>query len=154
MLLTGIEMSNHDRIEALIQKTSDPVQQAMLLLFVKFDHALDENTRATQRIADAFEDHADRFEQHTKAFDSHVVDEQTLIGAVRASHNEAISGARVGFTVASVFIGALLALGAWTLNKYVTTVETTLAASQELTTRILILEKAFVREHSGNGNGK
>lgn len=136
--------ANHDRIEGLISRTTDPVQQATLLVLARIDGALDENTRATQRIATAFEGHKNDFQDHMAQFDKHVVDEARIISAAKGA-----------WWASTLLIAAVISLGGWIVKGYTEAVHTQSVYVQDLVKRVTVLETINAREHTPpNGNGK
>jgi hypothetical protein len=123
--------SVHERIESLIAKTTDPVQQATLLLLVSFDAALDANTQATQRIAVAFEHHKADF--NTKAFDEHIVEEVKMFNISAMKHEKAVANVRGAWWAASVLVVAILALASTIVSGYRDTLI-------DLSSRVRVLE--------------
>jgi len=125
--------SVHERIESLIAKTTDPVQQATLLLLVSFDAALDANTQATQRIAVAFEHHKADFNNHTKAFDEHIVEEVKMFNISAMKHEKAVANVRGAWYAATILVGAILALASVIVSGYRDTLI-------DLSSRVRVLE--------------
>lgn len=52
---------NHDKIDELIGQTSDPIVRATLLVLQRIDRALDENTKATVKLAEDLDEHRKDF---------------------------------------------------------------------------------------------
>ncbi len=67
-----------EEIIALVQKSEEPQQKALLLVLLKISNALTENTDLTKNVAEQFEKHRSQFERGQEDFRSHVIQEQKL----------------------------------------------------------------------------
>lgn len=130
-------MSNHDRIEELIGQATDPVQRAMLMLFVKLGHEIDENTQATRRIAMALEAHKDDFAQHTVRFDQHVLDEKSMLASAKGA-----------WWASTLLIGCVMALGVYIVKGFSDNLAATTVLVQDIVMRVRVLESTVSREHN------
>lgn len=119
----------HERIEDLISRTTDPVQQATLLLFVRFDHALDENTKATQRIAVGVEKLNTDFVAHTDRFDVHVQDEKSMLASAKGA-----------WWASTIAIAVVLGLGGYIVKDYAETQKMAMQLTVDLMARVRVLE--------------
>jgi hypothetical protein len=131
-------MDAHQRIDELIAATADPVQRATLMLIARFDAALTANTHATERIANAVEEHRSEFVIHTKRFDQHVLDEQKMLASAKGA-----------WWATTVLVIAVIGLGGFIIKSYHENVTFALEGMRDVSTRLRVLES----KHEGN-NGK
>lgn len=101
-------MNNATKIEDLIARTADPVQQAMLLVLANFDRALDANTVATQAIANDLHDHREEFNGFRNTVDSHIRNDARMLASIRG-----------GWWVGIVLLSAIQLLGAFIISRMI-----------------------------------
>lgn len=125
-------MKNQARIEELIAKATDPVQQATLLVLGTLDHnidsfekALDSNTQATQEIATDLR-------AHRVEFSGHVLDEQKIL-----------SGVKWAWWAASAMGAAIVVLGGIIVTIYAGTIERDHTEIRAHSNRIAVVEASI-----------
>lgn len=113
---------NHEKIEALISQTQDPVVQATLLVLSKIDYALDSNTEATQEIAKELSEHREDFRKHA------------------LEDTKRLAGLKGAWWAGVALIGAINLLGGYLLQAHVTQNTAQDTAISDLKSRLLIIE--------------
>lgn len=102
--MTAIE----EEIRRWIQQANDPQDKALLMIMYEIHSSLQENTRATEAIADAFKDHKTQFDQH-------IVEERDLFQQGRGLYRA--MGWSLG--VVSSLAAVVMALGIYILNSHI-----------------------------------
>jgi DnaJ-domain-containing protein 1 len=120
--MKGSSMSSHQKINELIEATEDPVQRAVLLVLANIARDLDNNTIATQRIAEAFDNHREDFQRHDIA---------------EAKDRAYIRGA---WWAGVIFVSLMQTVGGWIIWRGVTSNDTQDTVLQQLDKRISVME--------------
>lgn len=131
-------MPHRARIEELIAKTTDPVQQATLIVLSNFDLALDANTKATEAIAKDLTGHRQEFVKFQSTVSEHMSTDRDMLSSIRA-----------GWWVGLMFLSVVNIVGGWIITRAINSNDEQDRSIRDLQMQVRSLESELKYLHPG-----